>query len=177
MKITPSFHSFLFLVAVWCAHPFVSHAADEHGFTSEKIQFDDSILSQEQHEQAHKISDQLRCMCGCIRESTATCSCGNAANERLHVKKKVFDGWSEEKIIQDYQTRFGAKGLMSPPDTWFNRSMIFVPYILIIIALFLLIWIAKKWTRKKPANAITTTPSPNNDKYEKQLEKELEFRD
>ena len=141
---------------------------------------------------------KIVCLCGsCPKRLMSTCECGFAERERGAIRTKVAAGWDEKRILQWYMdergqeigmSRFGAGALSVPPDTPLNRMAWLAPYLLSGIAMFLLLFVGRRWVRTQgstttaaaaAAKAAGSTPAATNseDPYAKLLDDELEKLD
>ena len=109
-----------------------------------------------------KIMKDLVCLCGgCTRESLHQCTCGFAAGERgeiLGVLAK-HDLWTEEgrdiaredvidTMMAKHESKKAGDGqmvLMVPPQSGFNRLVVWVPYVGIVFGLAGLFFIGRRW--------------------------------
>jgi len=143
-----------------------------------------------------RLFHRLACMCPtCPRIPLATCQCGFAGKERNAIRKKIAAGWSEERILDWYLKQrgpelgrepFGASALTTPPDTGFNRLSWLIPYGLSLVALVGLIWVARRWTRRRRSSTSADDeplaeggqiPAKQQQEYDNLLERELKKLD
>jgi cytochrome c-type biogenesis protein CcmF len=138
-----------------------------------------------------RLFKKLACMCpNCPRIPLADCQCGFAGRERSAIRKKLAQGWSEDRVLAWYLERrgaelgreaFGSAALTTPPDTGFNRLSWLLPYALGLVAVVLLVLAGRRWARRAPPDEAAPAPRsqesqpPKNepDVYDELLEREL----
>ncbi len=63
------------------------------------------------NEEERRVFGDLQCICGCPRESIATCTCGYASGFRGEVRAMMARGMTQEEIKAEWVRRYGPQAL------------------------------------------------------------------
>jgi cytochrome c-type biogenesis protein CcmF len=133
-----------------------------------------------ENDQERGIFGALRCMCGCARDTLATCSCDSAEEAREKIRAKMHDGEAKAAIIAEYEADNGVDALAVPPNRGALRAIWIVPVIGIVFGAFGLARAAGRW-RKVGKNAVprgdVVVPDDGRDAYDAKLDDELKGLD
>jgi cytochrome c-type biogenesis protein CcmF len=104
-----------------------------------------------------EVGHAVVCMCGtCGRKLVSECTCAKAEEMRTEIAGLVKQGRNKKQILDFYIEKYGSQQpLAEPLDEGFNRLAWAFPYVLGAAALFLVIAIARRWSRPQAAVAGT----------------------
>ncbi len=91
----------------------------------------------------------------CYEESVAIHQSEIALKMRLEIVKWVAQGKSDQEILKTYTALYGNEVLVNPrtvPRGW----MPFFPWLLVILGVFLVVWLLKRW-RAAPIPAVAAS--------------------
>jgi cytochrome c-type biogenesis protein CcmH/NrfF len=97
----------------------------------------------------------------CYTESVAVHQSEIAVKMRLEIAKWVAAGKSDQEILDTYAGLYGSKVLVDPrtmPRGWTP----FVPWLVLILGLFLVAWLLKRWRTAPSAAAVLSTSEVQN---------------
>ncbi len=136
--------------------------------------------------------ERTLCMCGdCARLTLATCGCSWAEDKRQHLRQAMARGSSVQELLKQYREEHGVGSLSVPSDEGLSRALWAAPIGGGILALGGLLWVGRRWTRRRKASDATSessfTPATGDpgdtgdpsdtgdpDAYDQQLDRELE---
>ena len=120
-----------------------------------------------------RVSDRLICQCGCSYGLT-NCphlDCPSAPVLRQAIRDKLAAGLSEEEVIKAMVADFGPAVLAAPPAEGFNLSAWVMPFVALLVGLYLTQRLVRQWRRRAPA-APTADPAVL-ERYRKSIEREM----
>jgi cytochrome c-type biogenesis protein CcmF len=134
------------------------------------------------NDRERKLFSEIVCMCGtCGRLALSECTCGVAAEMRKQIQALLDQGKSRDDIIAyELATYPGESALVVPLDRGFNRMAWLLPYGAILAGIGALVATARRWTRRGAAAMATAgsvSTEPHDEKYEAQLDDELDRLD
>ena len=121
----------------------------------------------------NRVATKLNCPCGCktnmaCRMDPYPCqTCWNNKKKILTMQKS---GMSDEAIFAAFQKEMGDEVLLIHPGVF--GSVMF--YAAAIVGLFLVVAVIKRYLRKGPAVAAGPVNDPILDKYQDEIEKEVD---
>ena len=123
------------------------------------------------------ISKELICQCGCTLV-LANCNhdeCMSRDAMTTLIEQKIAEGQSSEQIIQFFVAQYGEKVLASPPKQGFNLTAWILPFAAILGGGGIIYIALRKWVKRgKQSQASVEAEKEEDEKYRRQLEKELE---
>jgi cytochrome c-type biogenesis protein CcmH len=97
----------------------------------------------------------------CYTESVAIHQSEIALKMRLEIAKWVAAGKSDQEILDTYAGLYGSKVLVDPrtmPRGWAP----FFPWLVLVLGVFLVAWVLKRWRAvPRPATALSTAEGAN----------------
>ncbi|MFQ5776536.1 MAG: cytochrome c-type biogenesis protein CcmH [Terriglobia bacterium] len=102
-----------------------------------------------------RISDKLICQCGC-NYGLSYCphlECPSAPVLRATIREKLAAGQSEEEVLQAMVAQFGPAVLGAPPAEGFNLTAWVMPFLALLVGLYLTQQVVRRWRRRKPEPA------------------------
>ncbi len=120
----------------------------------------------------NRISDKLICQCGCnygLRHCPHL-QCPSAPVMRAAIREKLSAGLSDQQVIEAMVAQFGPAALAAPPAEGFNLSAWVMPFLVLLVGLWLAFAVIRKWRRRVPAQA---SKPEVVDHYRRQIEREL----
>jgi len=118
--------------------------------------------------QVRKLSDQLRCPT-CQAQSVKDSEAGLSVNMKLKIREMLKEGKTEREILDFFEERYGEWILRSPKMHGFNLLLWLLPAVLILVAVFLLVWSLKSRAHQLPAEQLT----PLTDDEKRKIETDL----
>ena len=116
--------------------------------------------AEQQHARVDRLEHAVLAPC-CYTEPVAIHQSEIAVKMRLEIAKWVAAGRSDREIIDTYVGLYGSKVLVDPrtlPRGW----MPFFPWLVLILGMFLVAWLLKRWrAAPRTATASSTTEVPN----------------
>ena len=126
---------FIFIIS-FCLIQFFS--ADSYGVDPEEI------LQNQKHElRARNISKNIRCMI-CQNQSIDESSAPLAKDLRILIRNKITEGSSDKEIYKFLTDRYGDFILLKPPLNLKNLILWFLPFILLILGIYVVFYHNKK---------------------------------
>lgn len=119
-----------------------------------------------------RISDRLICQCGC-NYGLSNCphlQCPSAPRLRTAIRDKLAQGLSEEQVLKAMVADFGPAVLAAPPAEGFNLTAWVMPFVALLLGLWLAITVVRRWRRRVPEPAADPTLV---DRYRRKLEQEM----
>ena len=124
-----------------------------------------------------EISKQLICQCDCtlVLGSCTHVECASREAMTAFINQEITRGKSGEDIIQSFVAQYGEQVLASPPKSGFTLAAWVTPFIAIlaggaVIYVALRRWV---WQGTQSRQDVTVEDGEGNEKYRRQLEKEL----
>jgi len=116
--------------------------------------------AEQQQARVNRLEHAVLAPC-CYTEPVAIHQSEIAVKMRLEIAKWVAAGRSDREIIDTYVGLYGSKVLVDPrtvPRGW----MTFFPWLVLILGMFLVAWLLKRWrAAPRTATASSTTEVPN----------------
>lgn len=100
-----------------------------------------------------RVSDRLICQCGC-NYGLSYCphlECPSAPKLRAAIREKLAAGQSEEQVLKALVADFGPAVLGAPPAEGFNLTAWVMPFAALLLGLFLVQHLARRWRARPPA--------------------------
>jgi cytochrome c-type biogenesis protein CcmH/NrfF len=116
--------------------------------------------AEQQHARIERLEHAVLAPC-CYTEPVAIHQSEIAVKMRLEIAKWVAIGRSDEEIIGTYVGLYGSEVLVDPrtvPRGW----MPFVPWLVLILGMFLVAWLLKHWRAAPRAAAASSTTETLN---------------
>jgi len=119
-----------------------------------------------------RVSDRLICQCGC-NYGLSHCphlQCPSAPVLRAAIRDKLAQGLSEQQVLQAMVADLGPVILAAPPAEGFNLTAWVMPFVVLVLGLWLAIVVVRRWRRRAPEPAADSTLV---DRYRDKLEQEM----
>lgn len=129
-----------------------------------------------------ELEETLICLCGC-GQTIKSCphqNCGFAIPAKAKIEAYLREGKTKEEIIDAFLAQNGEEVLATPKKEGFNLLGYLMPFIVLIGAAGIIIFIIRGWTKTGIDDEEKTLPMAKDDfgsDIDKQIEKELEERD
>ena len=107
------------------------------------VEPDEVLENQKQELRARDISKNIRCMV-CQNQSIDESNATLAKDLRIIIRKKIVEGYEDEKIYQFLTDRYGDFILLNPPFKLNTLLLWFFPIILFITGIFIIFLHNKK---------------------------------
>ena len=98
---------------------------------------------------ARNISKNVRCLV-CQNQSIDESTAPLASDLRIIIRNKVKEGYTEEEVYKFLTDRYGDFILLKPPLKKSTFVLWFLPFVLLMIGIFVLSWNHKKSKKKLP---------------------------
>lgn len=124
----------------------------------------------------HRISHELMCVCGC-NEILAECnhdSCPDSPVELAELKADLAKGMTNHQIFAAFQAEYGPTVLAAPMLTRFNMVAWIVPPLLLLIGLFGVMGLVRKW-RLRTATVPAAANVQDFDQLRSRIRKETDL--
>ncbi|NOY78211.1 MAG: hypothetical protein GXO76_10130 [Calditrichaeota bacterium] len=125
------------------------------------------------------VQKYLICTCSC-QMALNNCECGTAAQMRTQITGLIERGYSKNQILAVFVKQYGEKVLSTPAKKGFNLTAWILPFLLPIIAGFLLVKGIRRWSKKQknehPSNT-KTLDKKDADELKKELDQFEEGED
>lgn len=120
------------------------------------------------------MGDAVMCQCGCVQTVTACdhYECATRAEMNALSDKEIKAGKDETTILQDFVKKYGVQVLASPPASGFNMTVWVLPGIGLMVGLFLVVMIVRRWRRPPPESNLPP-PGPIDPKIIEAMEEEM----
>jgi len=116
--------------------------------------------------------DALMCQCGC-GATISSCSmehCHSAEPIREEIWDRLQKGESVASIVETFKNRYGLVILSAPPASGFHLTAWVVPFVALLIGVFITRGVLRSWRRQTgPAETVT----PLSDAQRARIEDEL----
>ena len=110
------------------------------------VEPDEVLENQKQELRARNISKNIRCMI-CQNQSIDESSAPLAKDLRILIRDKIKDGKKDKEIYKFLTVRYGDFILLNPPVKLSTLALWFLPFIFLIIGIFIVLYHNKKSTR------------------------------
>ena len=107
------------------------------------VEPDEILKNQEQELRARNISKNIRCMV-CQNQSIDESSAPLAKDLRILIREKIKDGKNNEEIYKFLTDRYGDFILLKPPFKLSTLALWFLPFIFLLIGIFIIFFHNKK---------------------------------
>ena len=94
-------------------------------------------------ERFQSLTNELRCMV-CQNQTIAESNAGLAVDLKKQVAKQINEGKTDEQILNFMEERYGEFVLYNPPVSLENSLLWLTPFVVLIIAVFILISALKR---------------------------------
>jgi len=124
----------------------------------------------------HRISHELMCVCGC-NEILAECnheSCPDSPVELAELKADLAKGMTDHQVFAAFQAEYGPTVLAAPMLTRFNMVAWIVPPLLLLLGLFGVMGLVRKW-RLRAAAVPAAANVQNFDQLRSRIRKETDL--
>lgn len=131
------------------------------------------------NEEERRVFGDLQCICGCPRESIATCTCGYASGFRGEVRAMMARGMTQEEIKAEWVRRYGPQALTVPTNTGINRLIYVAPLGAIAGMGAVAVVLLRRFRRRSDEKAEAAAPvaGDKRDEYDDKLDEELKQLD
>ncbi len=130
--------NFILIFAI-CLIQFFS--VDSYGVDPDEI-----LQNQKQELRARNISKNIRCMT-CQNQSIDESSAPLAKDLRILIRNKITEGNSDKEIYKFLTDRYGDFILLKPPIQLSTLALWVLPFIFLLIGIFIVFWYNKKSKR------------------------------
>ena len=116
--------------------------------------------AEQRHARVDRLEHAVLAPC-CYTESVAIHQSEIAVKMRLEIAKWVAEGKSDQEILDTYTGLYGSKVLVDPrtaPQGWTP----FFPWLVLILGVFLVAWLLKRWRAAPIAAAVLPTTEVQN---------------
>ena len=107
------------------------------------VEPDEILKNQEQELRARNISKNIRCMV-CQNQSIDESNAPLAKDLRILIREKIKDGKNNEEIYKFLTDRYGDFILLKPPFKSSTLALWFLPFIFLVIGIFIVSFHNKK---------------------------------
>ena len=107
------------------------------------VEPDEILQNHKQEWRARNISKNIRCMI-CQNQSIDESSAPLAKDLRILIRDKVKDGYKDDEIYEFLTDRYGDFILLKPPLKLSTLALWFLPFIFLIIGIFIIYYQNKK---------------------------------
>ena len=128
----------------------------------------------ERERQAGEIEAMLMAPC-CFSQQVSVHKSPAADEAKADIRRRLAAGESRQQILDAYVAQHGKHVLAEPPAEGFDIALYVTPFVLLVVSLGLLAFIAKRITRHAPAAA--AGPSESSDDLTQRLTDELRDMD
>jgi cytochrome c-type biogenesis protein CcmH len=122
-----------------------------------------------------KVGHTLMCTCGC-NQILLECNhvgCPNSEGMRAHLAKLVDTGMSDSAIYEDFAREYGHVSVAAPVGGGFNRVAWIAPFAVLLLGLFGVTVVVRKWRARPAATAAASMVEPLDD-FRAQVRRETE---
>ena len=113
------------------------------------VEPDEILKNQEQEIRARNISKNIRCMV-CQNQSIDESNSPLAKDLRILIRNKIKEGSNDKEIYIFLTDRYGDFILLKPPLKIITFMLWFLPFVFLVIGIFILSWHHKKSKKKLP---------------------------
>ena len=119
-----------------------------HFFSNDSytVEPDEILENQKQELRARNISKNIRCMV-CQNQSIDESNAPLAKDLRILIRDKIKEGNKDKEIYKFLTVRYGDFILLKPPLKLSTLALWFLPFIFLIIGIFIVLYHNKKSTR------------------------------
>lgn len=109
----------------------------------------------------------------CEGERLEDCKSAQSAQLRDYVAKRVEEGWSKKKILDQVVSIYGTEILLAPPKSGFALLLWVLPFVILIAAGVLIARKAGSWTADRNEESGQNKQTSRDDDYDARVEAEL----
>jgi cytochrome c-type biogenesis protein CcmH/NrfF len=125
------------------------------------------------------LGHRLMCACGCgqILLECNHVGCTYSDRMRGELMASLDRGDSDDLALQSFVQKYGPTVLAAPPTTGFNRVAWVMPFVALVVGIFLTIYVVRAW-RSRPAAApsgVAPVTGPELDTFREQAREETEI--
>jgi len=113
------------------------------------VEPEEFLQNPKQELKARNISKNVRCLV-CQNQSIDESAAPLAKDLRILIRKKVKEGHTENEIYKFLTDRYGDFILLKPPLKRITFMLWFLPFVFLVIGIFILSWHHKKSKKKLP---------------------------
>ena len=113
------------------------------------VEPEEFLQNPKQELKARNISKNVRCVV-CQNQSIDESAAPLAKDLRILIRKKVKEGHTENEIYKFLTDRYGDFILLKPPLKIITFMLWFLPFVFLVIGIFILSWHHKKSKKKLP---------------------------
>jgi len=113
------------------------------------VEPEEFLQNPKQELKARNISKNVRCLV-CQNQSIDESAAPLAKDLRILIRKKVKEGHTENEIYKFLTDRYGDFILLKPPLKIITFMLWFLPFVFLVIGIFILSWHHKKSKKKLP---------------------------
>ena len=130
-----------------------------------------------------EIKTSLTCLCDCnmtVEACEGAMTCDSADKLTAEAQQYIDQGLDKKQILAAFTSRYGEHILSAPTKRGFNLTAWITPFLLIVLAGFVIVKIVNKWADRpdKPDKPQQASNAANgNPKYEKMLDEVLKDLD
>ena len=123
-----------------------------------------------------RVSENFICQCSCNHQLSGCgmLHCGSANPLRSEINEKLQAGLTEEKIVDDFVTKYGRVILSAPTGEGFDLVAWILPVVALLVGLMVLYRVFRVWTRRQSLPVVpSSNPEAIPEEYRTRMEKEL----
>ena len=137
IKKNISLNKILIFVIIIC----LSHFVSKNSYTVEP---EEVLQNQKLESRARNISKQIRCMI-CQNQSIDESNAPLAKDLRILIRSKITEGNSDKEIYKFLTDRYGDFILLKPPIKLSTLALWVLPFVFLLIGIFVVFWHNKKF--------------------------------
>ena len=141
IKKNISLNKILIFVIIIC----LSHFVSKNSYTVEP---EEVLKNQKLESRARNMSKNIRCMI-CQNQSIDESNAPLAKDLRILIRNKIKEGDSNDEIYKFLTDRYGDFILLKPPVKLNTLALWFLPFVFLLIGIFIIFWHNKKSKKKK----------------------------
>ena len=127
----------------------------------------------------NSIGHKMMCGCGCSQVLLECNHVGCKTSEKMRneLAAGLQRGDNDDLILSNFVSNYGPAILAAPIRGGFDRVAWITPFVVLVLATGLAVWIIRIWKRRPAVVAAVATPKavPELDRYRDQARKETEF--
>lgn len=117
------------------------------------------------------VASQFNCTCGCGQDhyecDPSTCSLTKQFKKDLVAMMNK--GWDKDKIRDYYVKIYGESILTAPVKSGFSLTAWVLPFVALGAAAIALLFVTRKWVKKKDTDELVTEHKSNEDEIEEEI--------
>lgn len=124
----------------------------------------------------NRVAKQLYCPV-CPNTPLDVCETKACEDWRAQIRDQLSQGWTDQQIIDYFVAQYGERVLAEPQRKGFTSLVWFLPFIAVLIGIWVVYEILNNWRKQKPVLA-TAAPLPEiPDDILKKIEREIQEMD